>query len=221
MIISILSIAGGNEGWNFPIGDPDTTAVDFINGMNVSGLNTGSPALSGSLLISALNINLSRQFRLGFLVEQTPEAANCVCLAPQTDNLGLRRPEIHYSLSQYTIDGLVAAKKTADRIFAKMGARQYTTPPAADDPISFPVTIDGEETRLKYFGSGHIVGTCRMGGDKTQSVVDPTSRSWDHPNLFLAGSAVFPTVATGNPTLTLAALALRAADTILNSDLKN
>ena len=211
----------GNEGWNFPIGDPDTTAVDFINGMNVSGLNSGSSALSGSALISALNTNLSRQFRLGFLVEQTPESANCVRLAEQTDNLGLPRPEIHYSLSQYTIDGLVAARKTADQIFANMGAKQFTTPPAADDPSSFPVTIGGQETRLKYYGSGHIVGTCRMGSDKAHSVVDSTLRSWDHPNLFLAGSAVFPTVATGNPTLTLVALALRAADTILSSDLKN
>ena len=33
--------------------------------------------------------------------------------------------------------------------------------------------------------------------------------------LFLVGSGVFPTIATGNPTLTLSALALRAADTLL------
>jgi glucose dehydrogenase len=39
-------------------------------------------------------------------------------------------------------------------------------------------------------------------------------RSWDHKNLYLAGSGVFPTIATANPTLTLAALALRLAETI-------
>ena len=29
----------GNEGWNFAIGDPDTTTVDFVNGINFSNLN--------------------------------------------------------------------------------------------------------------------------------------------------------------------------------------
>jgi hypothetical protein len=38
--------------------------------------------------------------------------------------------------------------------------------------------------------------------------------SLDHPNLFMVGSGVFPTVATGNPTLTIALLALWAAQTI-------
>jgi glucose dehydrogenase len=36
----------------------------------------------------------------------------------------------------------------------------------------------------------------------------------EHPNLFLVGSAVFPTGGVSNPTLTIAALALRAAGTI-------
>ncbi|MEZ4555650.1 MAG: GMC oxidoreductase [Caldilineaceae bacterium] len=39
-------------------------------------------------------------------------------------------------------------------------------------------------------------------------------RSHDHPNLFLLGSGVFPTAGTANPTLTIAALALWAAETI-------
>jgi choline dehydrogenase-like flavoprotein len=54
-----------------------------------------------------------------------------------------------------------------------------------------------------------------MGTNATNSVVNSEQRSWDHPNLFLVGSGVFPTVATGNPTLTLAALALWASQTLL------
>jgi uncharacterized cupredoxin-like copper-binding protein len=45
-------------------------------------------------------------------------------------------------------------------------------------------------------------------------VVDPLQRSHDHPNLFLLGSGVFPTGGTANPTLTIAALALWAAETM-------
>jgi choline dehydrogenase-like flavoprotein len=46
------------------------------------------------------------------------------------------------------------------------------------------------------------------------SVVDGDQKAHDHPNLYLLGSGNWPSYATGNPTLTIAALALRAADAI-------
>ena len=58
------------------------------------------------------------------------------------------------------------------------------------------------------------MGTYRMGTDPTTSVTDSFGHTWDHPNLWLAGSGLFPTVGTANPTLTIAALALRAAPEI-------
>ena len=36
----------------------------------------------------------------------------------------------------------------------------------------------------------------------------------DHPNLWFAGASLFPTSGTANPTLTIAALALRTAGAI-------
>ena len=48
--------------------------------------------------------------------------------------------------------------------------------------------------------------------------MDPDLRTHDHPNLFLLGSGVFPTGAASNPTLTIAALALRAVDPIRGVD---
>ena len=210
----------GNEGWNFPIGDPYTTTVDFVNGSNVSQLNPQNQTLSGSDLTNTLNDIFTRQFRFGFLVEQEPQTSNFVSVSTTaTDHLGLPRPQINYSISQYTLDGLLSAQKTASQIFAKMGAKEYTTPAAANDPSAAPAP--GQPNgRIKYYGSGHVVGTYAMGTDKTKSVVDPNQRSWDHPNLFLTGSGVFPTVATANPTLTLAALSLMAANAILTTDLK-
>ncbi|MCC1492915.1 GMC oxidoreductase [Cognatishimia sp. F0-27] len=60
----------------------------------------------------------------------------------------------------------------------------------------------------------HQCGTCRMGDDPARSVIDPDGRSWDHPNLWITDAAALPTSAAVNPALTVAALALRAADTI-------
>ncbi|GAA5078137.1 GMC family oxidoreductase [Roseibacterium beibuensis] len=60
----------------------------------------------------------------------------------------------------------------------------------------------------------HQCGTVRMGDDPQNSVIDPQCRSWDHPNLFVADAGALPTSAAVNPSLTVAALALRAAETI-------
>jgi choline dehydrogenase-like flavoprotein len=208
----------GNEGWNFPINDPYTTTTDFINGLNQSGLNPiggGTPqALFGPALTQALNNAFTKQFRFGFLVEQSPDQTNTVTLASQKDNLGLPRPKITYGFSQYTLAGLGAAVEAADQIFAQMKAQQFTVPPEDNDPSKIEVPVNGKMKTVKFFGSGHIVGTYRMGPTKDDSVVNFEQRSWDHPNLFLVGSGVFPTVATGNPTLTIAALSLWAAQTI-------
>jgi choline dehydrogenase-like flavoprotein len=213
----------GNEGWNFPIQDPDTTTVDFVNGLNGSGLNKGSKPLFGNALTAALNDKLSRQFRLGFLVEQSPDDTNRVTVPDQVpdelkDHLGLPRPHITYDLSEYTKRGMAAAKSTASAIFESMHAEEFTSEPRADDPSTFEWP-PGQKTRIKYFGSGHIVGTHRMGENSENSVVDSFQRSHDHENLYLVGSGSFPTVATANPTLTLAALCLRTADKILKDGL--
>jgi glucose dehydrogenase len=59
------------------------------------------------------------------------------------------------------------------------------------------------------------MGTCRMGVDPKTSVVDSYCRSHDHSNLYIVGASVFPTCGTANPTLTVAALALRSAEAIV------
>ena len=53
-----------------------------------------------------------------------------------------------------------------------------------------------------------------MGADRARSVVDADGRAHDVSNMFVAGSSLFPTEGTANPTLTLAALALRTADVV-------
>lgn len=55
----------------------------------------------------------------------------------------------------------------------------------------------------------HQCGTARMGNDPANSVVDPWGRSHDHPNLYICDASVLPTSAAVNPSLTIAAQALR------------
>ncbi|MBJ2151322.1 GMC oxidoreductase [Paracoccus sp. IB05] len=64
----------------------------------------------------------------------------------------------------------------------------------------------------KEFGKrtpSHQCGTCRMGADPRGSVVDPDLKAHDFDNLYIADASVLPTSAAVNPSLTIAALALR------------
>jgi choline dehydrogenase-like flavoprotein len=63
-------------------------------------------------------------------------------------------------------------------------------------------------------GSPHLLGTCRMGDDPRASVVDRYHRTHDVPNLFLCDGSSFVTSGRGQPTMTIQALAFRAADHI-------
>ena len=222
----------GNEGWNFVVAggqfgaDPHVTTIDFVNGMNSSGINNrkdnglgkDNAALFGADLAKQMNDVMTRQFRIGFLVEQPPDPNNRVTLSTEyTDALGLPRPEIAYSISDYTKQGIVAAYRLRKLIFDKMGATDFThrrNDPLNDNPAGFVEVIDGEPVQLSYGGAGHIMGTYRMGDDPKTSVVNSHQRSYDHDNLYLVGSGTFPTGATANPTLTLSALAIRTADDI-------
>ena len=60
-------------------------------------------------------------------------------------------------------------------------------------------------------GSVHLLGTCRMGNDPAKSVIDKYHRTHDVPNLFLCDGSSFVTSGRGQPTLTIEALAFRAA----------
>ncbi len=60
----------------------------------------------------------------------------------------------------------------------------------------------------------HLLGTCRMGNDAKTSVIDADHRTHDVPNLFLCDGSSFVTSGRGQPTMTIEALAFRAADRI-------
>jgi choline dehydrogenase-like flavoprotein len=60
----------------------------------------------------------------------------------------------------------------------------------------------------------HLLGTCRMGHDPKTSVINPDHRTHDVKNLFLCDGSSLVTSGRGQPTMTIEALAFRAADRI-------
>ena len=75
------------------------------------------------------------------------------------------------------------------------------------------------KSRRDFLKSGgtvqaHLLGTCRMGNDPATSVVDRYHRAHDVPNLFICDGSSFVSSGRGQPTMTIQALAFRAADHI-------
>lgn len=175
----------GNDGWSWPTGAPVSTARQ----MALDGLR-------GEELNKALFDQAARHIRLASLVEQRPLPENRVTLDPdEKDMYGVPLPRIAYRLDDYSRAGLAAAVRAHEEIFLSLDASEMHHSREAQ-------------------GAGHIIGTARMGDDPRTSVVDRDLRSHDHKNLFILGSAVFPTSATANPTLTIAALSLRAVEPV-------
>ena len=192
----------GNDGWVWATFAPGSTMGDLVE-------NQG---LFGGRLRKQLNDVVPRHFRLGFLLEQTPERRNRVTIDPRyRDQLGEFRPVIDYDLSDYTKAGAVQAVKVWRRMVARLGAEDFTS---YEPQHGTYFEVDGKG--YEFQGAGHFAGTHLMGTSRRNSVVDRRQRSWDHTNLFLSGCGTFPTVATSNPTLTAAALAFWCADNVLD-----
>lgn len=203
---SAFRVEIGNWGWNWAAGAPVTDVQHLVDTEN----------LFGAQLRHRLAETVPRQFRIGWEVEQLPDAENRVTIDDQlVDRLGNHRPVIQYSLSDPERAAAAAAKRISDQLFEYAGIEGHTAyDPQAPGYFTYPED-SGSASGYVVNGAGHLVGTHRMGFTRDDSVVDARQRSWDHHNLYLVGCGNMPTLGTSNPTLTAAALSLWAGDNIL------
>lgn len=200
-----------NWGWNWPTFSPGSDLVKFLDGR--PGVNSKKGWMYfGEELRQRLYDRVSKQFCLQFELEQIPDAGNRVTIdRAYKDPLGNFRPVISYNISEYVLKAMPVAKQISDQIFEHIKASDFTDYKPTD-----PGYLTYRGKGYSYRGAGHLVGTHRMGTSKFNSVVNGEQRTWDHENLFLVGCGNMPTLGTSNPTLTMAALTFRAAETILS-----
>ena len=157
---------------------------------------------------------MSRMVKLGVMLEQLPDPNNRVTIdQSHRDALGNHYPVLNYSYANYSLDGAVAAMETVwPAIIQRAGITDktdFSTTPGGSQRVVY----DGKQ--MNFMGSGHVVGTHRMGRSRGDSVVDANCRAWAHENLYAIGPGAMVTIGTANPTLTAVALSMRAADAIL------
>jgi choline dehydrogenase-like flavoprotein len=123
------------------------------------------------------------------IMEDAPYERNRV-LDPTADEGGAARYEYHFS------DELKRRVLRARALFFERTGPQFT------------VMNVGVKLNLNV---SHACGTCRFGDDPDKSVLDANNRAHDVDNLYVADSSFFPTSGGMNPSLTIAANALRVA----------
>ncbi len=164
----------------------------------LAGLPPGTPSW-GAGYKAALQQNFTRTAMAFCHATSLPVATNSISLDPDVlDEWGL--PAIRVTYKDHP-DDLKTCQYLLDRAMQMLDA----TP--AVRKWSMPVSE-------QEFGV-HLLGTCRMGNDPKTSVINSDHRAHDVPNLFLCDGSSLVTSGRGQPTMTIQALAYRAADRIV------
>jgi choline dehydrogenase-like flavoprotein len=136
----------------------------------------------------------------GFIFEDLPEESNRVELEPErTDAAGIPAAKIVYTMSENS-HRMIA--------FHEERAKESLEAAGAYDTIVAPF--------IRATG-WHLLGTCKMGDDPAESVVDRWGRAHDVPNLYVFDGSTWPTSSGMNPTATVAAMALRFTDHLIET----
>ncbi|MPZ78681.1 MAG: NAD(P)-binding protein [Deltaproteobacteria bacterium] len=153
----------------------------------------------GADLAREIRESYGRDVRISLEIEQLPDEKNTISLDPKvTDYFGNPAPRITYAIGDYEKATAQKAIEIGESIFGALEGAE--------------ITRGGSES-MNNIGFGyHHMGTCRMGHDPEKSVVDSDLRSHDVDNLFIVGSGVFVTGGGVQPSLTIATLAIRAAE---------
>jgi choline dehydrogenase-like flavoprotein len=136
-----------------------------------------------------------------FHAETVLSAGRAISLSKERDRFGDPFAHLHYESTDFDRVSYRYAQGVLDR-FAQLTEGEI---------VSF---LPMEE----YTSAAHHMGGCRMGAGAKDSVVDTYGRVHETPNLYVAGSAIFPSCSGSvPPTLTLVALALRTAGAIASA----
>lgn len=150
----------------------------------------------------------ARAFMLGCGLEPIPDPDRRLTLTNERDALGLPRLKLHITAPQPDFEQyrITLAELGRQLLVSKAGMVRlhYRGRAAWLSSMNRP-------DEQPWWGSHHM-GTTRMHADPRQGVVDANSKVHGVANLFVAGSSVFPTYGSSNPTLNLIALTLRLGD---------
>ena len=130
---------------------------------------------------------------LAAMTEDLPYLDNRVLPSDRPTLDGRQRLRIHYRLHASEVERRAAFLRQLKEVF---------------EPFRRLALGSGKDNA----NLGHVCGTCRFGTDPKTSVLDPQNRAHEVDNLYVVATSFFPSSAGLNPSLTVAANALRVAE---------
>ncbi|RMF07786.1 MAG: GMC family oxidoreductase [Alphaproteobacteria bacterium] len=163
---------------------------------DLAGIAVGRPDLIGQKLDDFMKRAVRGAALMIGMGEEKPDTENRVELSENKDEFGMPKARIVHRFDDEAVALWSHMKAEADAVMRAAGATEIWSSPLA---------------------SAHMMGGTIMGDDPGKSVTDSFGRTHDIPNLFIAGSSLFPTSGASNPTFTIAALTDRSAAHILET----
>ncbi len=149
--------------------------------------------------------SIQHAYQLNTRIEQAPNPNSRITLIKEKDELGVPRVNLHWELT--ALD-----KYSVRKIYQILG-RQVGMAGIGRIRLNEFLRDENDDTFPNSTNGGwHHMGTTRMADDPKKGVVDSNCQVHGISNLFIAGSACYPTSGAPNPTLTLTALSLRLSD---------
>lgn len=134
--------------------------------------------------------------------EQVPHPDSRIDLSTERDSLGMNRARLNWRLTAFDKRTIARGQELVAEEVGRAGAGR----------VNVELTEGKKSGPAELIGGNHHMGTTRMHLDSKRGVVDEHCRVHGISNLFIAGSSVFPTSGSANPTLTIVALTLRLGD---------
>lgn len=152
----------------------------------------------GSAFKQYLRNSYTRHMELYGHSTSLPVETNSITLDPKVkDDFGLPALRVTYKDHADDISTMKFFYRLCQELHEAAGAKSHW----------------GAEPTVQTF-TAHLLGTCRMGRSARSSVIDATHRAHDVRNLFICDGSSMVTSGRGQPTMTIMALAFRAAEKI-------
>lgn len=148
--------------------------------------------------------NRGTRYRLYYHSEHAPDVHSRVRLSDKRDALGLPRVIVDLRFSAADADSVIRSHAVLDEWLRRKAIGRLDYFDAAEERSS---RVMGQAT-----DGFHQIGLTRMSLSPRQGVVDVNCKVHDVDNLFVAGSSVFPTSGSANPTFLAVAMAVRLAE---------
>ncbi|HET7083441.1 MAG TPA: GMC family oxidoreductase [Rhizomicrobium sp.] len=162
---------------------------------------TGKAAVTTTALALGLDASKASAYSLGCGMELTPDPDRQLTLTGEKDALGMARLKLDMRIAD---EDFALYRRTLEELGRQLLAARTGM---------LRINYSHREQWLKAMDWGnHHLGTTRMSEDPRKGVVDADSQVHGVGNLYVAGSSVFPTYGSSNPTLNLLALTLRLGD---------